>query len=444
MKDQKRFAGSLETGAAKVNITPGEPIWMAGWATRDKPSQGVSAEVFAKALALRDETGQVSVLLTTDLLGFSKAMVDTLTQRARDSFGLERRSLILNASHSHSAPLAGDLLPLYFDLPAKEREVMERYTEFLYDRIIEAIDQALESLAPAVLAFEQGLAGFAVNRRRSRPGGRSLPGVVDHDVPVLSVRSTDGALRAVVFGYSCHATAIEDGKVNGDYPGLAQAAIETMHPGAVALFVAGCGADANPLPRFRPGLAESYGHILAQAVHEVLGGQMRPVTGPLRTVFAEVALPLQRPPAREELEAMLPGREGVKRREVENLLTILARGEQLQRSCSFPIHVWQFGSDLTFIALAGEPVADYSLRFREAYGWDSVWVSGFNDELVAYIPSLRVLREGGYEGTTGMMEYGLPSPFGSAVEEVIAEAVHELVQETSGTPGLVSAPGRFQ
>ena len=59
-------------------------------------------------------------------------------------------------------------------------------------------------------------------------------------------------------------------------------------------------------------------------------------------------------------------------------------------------------------------------------------MAGYNNELLAYIPSLRVLNEGGYEGSDAMLEYGLPAPFGHAIEETIAEKVDELVQETSG------------
>ena len=88
------------------------------------------------------------------------------------------------------------------------------------------------------------------------------------------------------------------GTIHGDYPGHAQAQLELRHPGCVALFLNGCGADANPLPRFRPGLAELYGAVLAAAVNDVLerrtlpngdeSGGTRPVHGPLRCAFGAI------------------------------------------------------------------------------------------------------------------------------------------------------------
>ena len=70
----------------------------------------------------------------------------------------------------------------------------------------------------------------------------------------------------MLFGYSCHATCTDDGTIHGDYPGYAQAILEERHPGCVALFLNGCGADQNPLPRFVKHIERTYGEVLASAV----------------------------------------------------------------------------------------------------------------------------------------------------------------------------------
>lgn len=418
-------------GVSKVCITPREPIWLDGWGGRTKPSQGVTMDIFSKSLALRDGAGRTAVLVTNDLMGISATLTESLATWAKQAHGLDRSQIMINVTHNHSAPVLDDVLPLYYDLPQREYEVIHRYTIELEELMRKSITAAMADLKPARLGWGQSLAGFAVNRRRARPGGRPLTTLTDPDVPVLTVRGEDGTLRGIVFGYACHTTCIEDGKVNGDWAGYAQHNLEQMHPGAVALCVAGCGADANPLPRFREGLGEAYGRILAYAVDEVVGGQAAPVEGPLRTGFKIAKVPFKQPPTREDLLAMLPGREGVRQREVEYQLAKLDRGEKLATECGYKVQVWQFGDDLKLIGLTGETVADYALRFKKTYGWENTWVAGYNNELIAYVPSLRVLREGGYEGTEGMMEYRHPGPFGSAIEEVIADAVDDLVRETS-------------
>ena len=84
------------------------------------------------------------------------------------------------------------------------------------------------------------------------------------------------------------------------------------------------------------------------------------------------------------------------------------------------MQVWQFGSALTLIALGGETVVDYALRFKAEYGWEDTWVAGYSNDVMGYVPSLRVLKEGGYEGGGAMVNYGRPGPFAPAVEETIA------------------------
>ena len=432
-------ATALQAGIGAANITPTEPIRMAGWSSRDRASEGVSHPIYAKALALRDAAGHTGVWVTADILGYSRTMADTLERRLQERYGLSPDQVILGSSHNHSGPMVGDLLHLYFDLPAEDEAVIARYTEQLLERIVGAVGQALADLAPAELTMGFGLAGFGVNRRRARGADTLLrPQAVDHDVPVLAVRAPGGALRGILFGYACHTTAVYDYRINGDYAGYAQSLLEAACPGATAMFAAGCGGDINPLPRWREGLGEGCGAMLSAAVQDVLDGRygaMTPVTGPLATGADEPLLSLLDPPGREALQAALqrlgPDGSDMERRAIEFQLALLERGGPVPDHCPYPIRAWLFGSGQLVIALAGEPVVDYSLRFRAAYGWNRTWVAGYNHVLLAYIPSGRVLAEGDYEGTTGMLEYGLPGPFTSWVESAIARSVDLLVTRLS-------------
>jgi hypothetical protein len=251
----------------------------------------------------------------------------------------------------------------------------------------------------------------------------------------MSVRSPKGDLRGIVFGYACHTTCISDDKVNGDYAGYAQANLEEKHPGAIAMFVQGCGGDANPLPRQRPGLGEAYGFILAQAVEIVLESPMKPVAGPLRVAFAEAIVPFEQLPTRQELLSLTPSPHAHINRAVKYQLSFMNNGtDHRPKYLDYPIHVWQFGSDLKLISLSSEPVADYALRLKREHGPDDTWVAGFTDDYWCYIPSRRVWNEGGYEGHTGMLECDLPGPFAPCVEEVIVHKVEELLLATNASP----------
>jgi neutral ceramidase len=427
---QTRNPGGWKAGVAKIAITPSEPIWMAGFGFRNHPSEGVREPIYVKALALQDETGATSVLVTADLVDTHREIWDPVAERCEKQFGILRARLVCNESHDHSAPLVRrGKIPSIYPLDSAQAAVVERYTAGVIDKAVEAAGRAIQNLAPATLAFGQGFAGIAVNRRRVWMQ-RSLPGVVDQDVPVLSVRDASGGLVAIVVGYACHATALSDYQVSGDWPGYAQAEIEKAHPGAVAMFVQGCGADANALPRRTVELAQGYGRILAAAADEVLRSKMTPLTGAIHAAFERVDVPFKKPPSAEELRKTMESATGGDRQHAERLLKLLDHDGKLMDHYPYPVQVWQFGQALKIIFLGGEVVADYALRLKAQYGWGTTWVAGYSNDVFAYIPSLRVLKEGGYEGGGAMNQEDFPGPFAAAIEEVIAGKVHELVERT--------------
>jgi hypothetical protein len=261
-------AESWKAGVSRIDITPNEPIWMAGYASRTKPSEGVRQRLYAKALALEDSAGIVSVLLTADLAGFRRDVSQLIVARVTGKYHLPRERLVLNSSHTHSGPVTTVSRYSTYAMNDEHKAAVLRYQAQLVDKVVEVIGAALESREPATLSYEQGFAGFAVNRRRV--GHREYPGPTDHDVPVLAVKKADGALLAIAFGYSCHATVLSDYQINADWPGYAQEAVETRNPGAIAMFVNGCSADQNPLPRRLVELAQRYGDTISIAVDEVL------------------------------------------------------------------------------------------------------------------------------------------------------------------------------
>ncbi|HZQ53552.1 MAG TPA: neutral/alkaline non-lysosomal ceramidase N-terminal domain-containing protein [Bryobacteraceae bacterium] len=417
--------GAWQAGVARIDITPSQPIWMGGYAARTHPSEGVRQHIFVKALALKDDRGSVTVLVTSDLLGFPGEVSAPIFERVKQQFGLPRERVALNSSHDHSAPVVGHMLSPAYPYSEADMRVVRAFTSKLQDQVLEAIGDAIHNLAPAQLFFEQGLAGVAVNRRRV--GHRDYPGPVDQDVPVLAVRDRDGALRAVVFGYACHNTVLDDYQISGDWAGYAQAALEKRYPSAVAMFVEDCGADANPLPRRSVELAEHYGETIAAAMDDVLRAKMRPVAGPIAAAFISVDLPFQTPPSRAELESRTQSKNALLQRHARLMLQILDRDGKLPDHHSYPIQMWQFGNDMTFLALGGEVVVDYSLRFKRQYGFDTLWVAGYSNDVFAYIPSRRVLEEGGYEGGGAMIAYGQPAAFTPEVEEIVARGVDSLM-----------------
>ena len=427
--------GTLKVGVGRVAITPEKNIWMAGYASRNKPAEGKLHDLYVKALTFEDETGARTVLVTTDIVGYVADISNKVAGIVEDRFDIPRERLMLTASHTHSGPVIRRNLIGMYEIPQDQIELVEEYLEGFPALVAKAIEESLENLEPCSLRWGIGSTGFAVNRRQYTIdgviNGKNPIGPVDHDVPVLSIKREDGSTKAIAFGYACHNTVLGIYQWNGDYAGFAQAYLETKMPGTVALFANGCGGDINPLPRKKIELAEKYGKELGEAVLGVLGAEMAEVTGPILAVYEEIPLSLNEQPSREDLEKQLQDPNKYVRRRAEWSLAILEEKGALQAEIPYPVQIWRFADTLQITSLGGEVCVDYSLRLKHELGREKQWVIAYANDVMAYIPSLRVLYEGGYEGGDAMVYFGLHGTWKPETEQQIIDAVHRLSEKAS-------------
>lgn len=453
-------------GAAARDITPGFPVILAGY-LRDEPTREVRNPIHCKAAYFRAGDGSEALILNADVVGLSRASTRRVARALQKHTGIPPAHMIQSATHNHSGPLIRGVLEM-FNEDACDLSVVSEYTDFLEQRMIECALAARADAQACAIVFGSGVLGMGVNRRRAAPHLRHLPTVVDQDVPVITAWNPDGKPRGILFGYACHTTVMFDNVLDGDYSGRAQALLEKEHPEAVAMFLAGCGGDINPLPRRSVELNELYGRLLAAAVRETMraeGGCLQPEG--IRGAMTEIMLPLREHPEAADLEAQLEPKALRERvlleqfrpmppehadaelgRLIEKSIRFRERkvGRQLElcrngapAAASYPVQVLQLAPGLRLVALAGEPVADYSLRIKERLGFLNTWPMGYCNDLTAYIPSRRVLEEGGYEGTGAMIEFGFPSPFCSDVEDLVLNEVERLAREMAEPPAKAGA-----
>jgi hypothetical protein len=417
-----------KVGVASVKITPERPVPMAGYAARTKPFEQVEADIFAKALALEDAEGHRAVLVTSDLIGFRAAVTERIFTEAHEKTGLKREQILLNSSHTH----AGPSLAVTAKRDDAESLRTVEYTRRLQDQVVDLIAKAVADLQPARLSAGEGVVDFPMNRREFRPTGVVLGvnarGPVDRSVPVLRVDSADGLLRAVLFGAGTHNTTLggDNYRLCGDYAGFAQEGIQEKLPGVTALFMLGCAGDANPYPRGTMDLARQHGATLGKEVCRVLDTKLRPIRGPLRIAFGEAALPLELLPPREELERRAAGKTPYHPAGAQAILAMLEQGETPPSEYACPFTVWQLGDDLTLVALPGEVVIDYLLMIEKALGPNQLWVIAYSNDVFGYLPSARVLEEGGYEtrGLTSGAGYFAPT-----AQDVVVAKVRKLAKQ---------------
>ena len=392
---------------------------------------GTMHDLWAKALVLEDENGEQAVLITTDLLEFPKKLSDQIRDNLEAEFNLSRAQIILSSSHTHSAPVLSGALYDIYPLDSEQLEKIDQYSAKLADQIVELVGKAISSMQPAQLYSQNGVVRFQVNRRNNPAGTLTrqteLNGPNDYAVPVIKVMDEAGGLMAVAFGYACHPTVLDGYEWSGDYPGFAQIELEKSYPGTVAMFFQGTGADMNPLPRRTVPLAQQYGEELAAAVRRVLNEDMQELPSILSTAYSEIELELNAPPTREELSRMVSEASGFQKQWAERMLGKMERGEPFRTSYPYPVQVWNLGTQ-PIVCMGGEVLVDYTISFKRIFGED-IFVMGFSNDGMAYIPSVRVLREGGYEGAVSQIVYGLPGTWKANIESKIIQGVMDLAEE---------------
>ncbi len=421
-------------GVARVDITPSYPIRLSGFGFRRTESEGVTQRIWAKALAIGEK--DPALLVMVDNLGVPQSMVQQLARRLA-GHGVRRDRLAVLASHTHTAPMLTNVAPSLFGMaiPAEHQKHIDRYTQELQEKLEKVALAALADRRPARLSWGVGQVGFARNRRTPR-------GPVDLDLPMLAVRETSGKLRAVWVSYACHCVTLTDNKVSGDWAGYAQEGIEDDHPGVTALVSIGCGADINPdsrATRDDTAAASRQGQQIAAEVRRLLAGYLAPLHGPLASkLSADLALPLAPLPTREQWEQRARRKDAIGYHARLNLAR-LDHGEALKSCIPYRVQSWCFGDSLALVFLPGEVVVDYGLRLKRELDGRRLWVNAYANDDPCYIPSERVLREGGYEGGGAMVYYDLPAPFRPGLEDRILGAVKE---QLASRFGLRVDPGR--
>ena len=209
-----------------------------------------------------------------------------------------------------------------------------------------------------------------------------------------------GKVRAVLVNYACHCTTLggEFNKVCAEWAGYACDEIEREHPGATALVVIGCGADANPEPRrnlddaknHAAALAKETERLVSSVAHTAAWSDHDPVQA--RSSFRLVPFPIAR------LSSGDPRRQGAEGFFAGPCSERIDRGERLPGTIPYPVQTWCFGDRLAMVFLGGEVVVDYALRLKWETDAGRVWITAYSNDVPCYIASKARARGGGIRG----------------------------------------------
>lgn len=429
---------ALKAGAAMRIVNPHKPTAPVGDdSTTRYPN--VYADLRVQALVIEDEAGKRIVWMGWDFIDAHHLVVDRVKKMVYEKYHIDPEVFCINSSHTHSAPplLQREAVsPDYFD---------SNYADFVVSQAVEVVGDAIKKLVPAKLKYSEQMCTSVGINRRGHPTYTFTPnlkGPVDHRVQIVSAKTIkDDKLIAVVVKYACHPEAVGPKGLGSDYPGFMRQFIEKRHPGAVAIFLQGCGGNiacqiindnATRFMGWSMEKAKMFGQDLSMAVEQALNKRGKPVLGPIEVEYETLELPLNKVPDRLYKQAAVreayPGAWGKKFSEM------LERDQPIPTTWPYRVQVFRLGSNnktpFILVALQGEVFVEYGLWIDERLKPANTIVLGYSNDATTYLPTSEAFKQGGYE--IGAFYWWLvPGPYTPEVESIVLEAVTKLALQKS-------------
>jgi hypothetical protein len=227
----KDIIGNMKIGWASANITPDQPILLAGQ-FHARVSEGVRDPITATALAM-ESGSEKAIMITCELVGINDNLRDEVRKRLKEILPeLTPEQILINATHTHTAPLIGtnkDSKNFY----GVELDAMSPAAclDFVAQRVANAAAQAWNDRKPGGISFGLGQAVVGHNRLRVTMDGKStmygktntadfshLEGYEDHSVNLLYTWNKNSELTGVLINVACPSQVSEqDYLVSADY-----------------------------------------------------------------------------------------------------------------------------------------------------------------------------------------------------------------------------------
>ncbi|GAA3408515.1 neutral/alkaline non-lysosomal ceramidase N-terminal domain-containing protein [Paenibacillus hodogayensis] len=427
-------AVELLLGTAKIDITPEQPVPLAGFGHRKGPFEGINRRLFVRVNVFEQGEGAARrrvLIAQGDIIWWGSERMEGIRLALGERFGIGASDIILSAQHTHGGPQTTTLFCDTLGLPDSA------YLERLDGLLLRGVEEAVAGLEPVTAERGVGECRIGINRRKFVGGVMAMApnfdGLFDPAVNVVRFRRGDGSAKAVFVHYACHPTTTNTNFVTSEYPGAAAERLEaTLGCGTVVSFLQGCTGNIRPAlhreNKFYAGSERDVarlGRALANEVERVLAMPMQPlaaapVTG--RRIVAQ--LPFQTVPTQAEIDGAI-AQGGVRAEWGEKLRSPSGK---LGTHIPFELTFIRLAEQLSFLAMDGEVVLEYGDYIKRLAG-NRTLPMGYSNGMVGYVPTAAQIAEGGYEGKESAVYFALPAAFAPETEIIIRQAIEELIRE---------------
>lgn len=413
---------------AEVDITPSGTVQLQGYFGPLRNTDYVESRLKLQAALLEDGYGNRSLFVGADIFGFNSDMVKSIRHRATE-WGIAPSALVLNASHTHYGPgTVSHLVPGMGDMD-------EAFASSIVDQITKMLPQLYLSLAPAILSWARTSTRIGFNRRKEESGRFVMkPEPKAHyetETPIFLV--TVGTRRLIMVNHGCHPTGSGAAKLIGsDYPGALRTELVEQGLADTVLFLQGAAGDIKQgsyidsctVWTTSPEESKAHGRRIACSVASAIA-KPTPILGGINTSVNEIALPLM-----SEVVAQDPFNlcynQNVNPKMVKNWLAAVTHryAESSPNSLKMQVGVISIG-EVAFVMMPSETMAITAHRIRKMCNrHDALFILGYTNGLEAYVPTDKMVEQGGYEAHAAHLVYTLPSPIDKGAEDELLKGAY--------------------
>ncbi|WP_010269822.1 neutral/alkaline non-lysosomal ceramidase N-terminal domain-containing protein [Paenibacillus senegalensis] len=425
--------GEWIVGAAKVDITPPQPIPLAGFAHRSEVYEGVAQRLYARIWIFAEPSVQgiaeaKAILIQADLIWWGSDQIRPLLDKIVSRWGIKEEAVIFHASHTHGGPQTSSRFVPMLGLADSA------YLAWLEGQVLSGIGEAHASMEPVMVEMGKGSCPLGIHRRKRMDGRMNMApnpeGAADPEVTVIRMTATDGRIKGIWFHYTCHPTTTGDNWVTSEYPGAAMERLERQLGGQViATFLQGYCGDIRPAlikdGQFFRGNDEDVkrlGRQLADEVIRVLDAPMQQLeSASIQASAEQVELAFVNYLSSEQL-AKDRTADGAAAQRSELFQSDPSRNEQ---PAKLQLNYLQLAKELVLVGANAEMVVEYGLYLKQEIN-PHILPLGYTNGMIGYVPTAEQIAEGGYEGGESAVYFGLPGAFTPAIEGQIKTAFKSL------------------
>lgn len=395
----------LLAGAARVCITPAEPVPLAGFYDRQGPFESVHDDIYARAIVF-ESGASTAAIVTVDICIMSDWFWDVTTDAIAAHLPIAKENVLLNASHTHGGPALYEspgmsVVDSSFMDDRSFDDLRKQYTDNLMENIVFAVETAYEKRVPARIGYGSGESFIGINRRDSSGGDMTIgvnpAGPVDRELIVIRVDNEKGAPIAVLFNLGVHGVSMMTRALTGDWCGIAAQEIEkAMDGGIVAAYLSGAAGNVNSVVLAQPCFGTGAGDaatLAAKVSDDVLAIE--------KTIAADAGGPVRA----AVKTAILPGKRYLGLIGFDPRYDEFAKDTSPVPNTEIRMSALRVGPIL-FGASNAETFCEIGMEFKKKSPFVRTVFMGMTNGYASYIPSDEEMSRGGYEYNASLVKEG--------------------------------------